>query len=331
MTWLVTSDLHLTDRPRDAYRFDLFPWLAKQQEKHSVTATFILGDITDSKDKHPSTLVNRLVEEITGLRPPVYILMGNHDYVSYENPFFKFLSCVEGISFVTEPTWLEDHKVAMIPHQPDQASFDSACSIIQQSALGVFCHQCFDGALSEATNTHLTGLAASLISQIAPHATTLAGDIHAPQRCGPVTYVGSPYHCRFGDNFIPRVLLIKNDKEQNLYFPAPAKWSLTVRDEDDLINNEDLRPGDQVKLTVELAREEAIEWAAHKALILEACKEMQLAVYGVELKIKTTKPRERTKAVGAKSQEEIFNAFCAHEVVASNIKKVGLELLGVQN
>lgn len=331
MTWLLTSDLHLTDRPRDAYRFGLFPWLARQQKKHNVTATFVLGDLTDQKDKHSSTLVNRLVEEFIGLRPPVFILKGNHDFIDPENPYFKFLSCIEGISFVTEPTWLEDHKVAMIPHQPDQASFDAACSIIQPSALGVMIHQTVDGALGEATGHRLTGLRASLISQMAPRARVLAGDIHRPQQAGPATYIGSPYHVRFGDDFQPRVLLIKNGKEQNLYFPAPHKWSLTVRDEDDLINNEDLRPGDQVKLTVELAREEAVEWAAHKALILEACKEMELAVYGVELKIKTTKPRERIKAVGVKGQAEIFNSFCAQEAVASNIKKVGLELLGVQN
>ncbi|RPI87194.1 MAG: hypothetical protein EHM40_23155, partial [Chloroflexi bacterium] len=85
MTWLVTSDLHLTDRPRDAHRFGLFKWLAKKQRKHGVKATFILGDITDKKDNHSSALVNRVVNELTQLEPPVYVLKGNHDFIDPNN------------------------------------------------------------------------------------------------------------------------------------------------------------------------------------------------------------------------------------------------------
>lgn len=329
MTWLITSDTHLTDRPRDAYRFGLFPWLARQQKKHNVTATFILGDITDSKDKHSSTLVNRLVEEITGLRPPVYILMGNHDYVSYENPFFKFLSCVEGISFVTEPTWLEDHKVAMIPHQPDQASFDAACSIIQPSALGVMIHQTVDGALGEATGHRLTGLRASLISQIAPYVTTLAGDLHAPQKlqCG-VEYVGAPYRVRFGDTYTPRVMLIKGSRTVNLQFPCLSKHAIRINNSEDIINNEELKPGDQVRVTLELPREEAVSWAEHKQDVAAACKELGLEIHGFELLIKSAeRKKQKTAPIRSKSNLTVLNTFCESEDLPNQIKQVGIELI----
>lgn len=325
MTWLITSDLHLTDRPRDAYRFGLFPWLAKEQARHNVTATFILGDLTDQKDKHSATLVNRLVDEMIGLRPPVFLLKGNHDFIDPANPFFKFLSCVEGIEFVTQPTLIPEQNVALIPHQPDQAAFDAACTIILEESWGVMCHATFEGAIAE-TGAHLAGLQASLVAAKRPLG-LWAGDVHKPQRCGPVTYVGSPYHVRFGDDYTPRVLLVKGGKEQNLYFPAPHKWALTVRGEDEILNNEDLRRGDQVRLTVELAREEAVEWSAHKQRVLAACKEVGLEVYGCELKVNSSKRRDRTTLKAAKSPEEVLAAFCQAENVATGVKKVGMELI----
>lgn len=326
MTWLITSDLHLSDRPKDSYRFGLFPWLAWQQAKHGVTATFILGDLTDQKDKHSSALVNRLVDELIGLRPPVYLLKGNHDFIDPENPYFKFLSCVDGLHFVTQPTLLLEHDVALIPHQPDQAAFDVACGIIPEGVRGVMLHQTIDGALGEATGTSLAGLGATLVAQKRPLG-CWAGDIHAPQRCGPVMYVGAPYHIRFGDQFTPRVLLVKGGKEQNLYFPAPHKWSIMVRDEDDILNDEDLRAGDQVKLTLEMAREEACEWSEHKQRVLAACKERGLEVYGCELKVNTSQRRERTSLKTVKTPEDVLQAFCQAENVAAGVKKAGMELL----
>ena len=336
MTWLLTSDLHLTDRPRDAYRFELFAWLAKQQEKHSVTATFILGDLTDKKDKHSASLVNRLVDELIGLKPPVYILRGNHDGVDPSNPYFRFLNTIDGVQFIVDPICLPEHQVAMIPHQPDQESLDSACGLLIPTTPGwgpkaVFLHQCLTGAISEASGARLTGLAWPLVSQTHARLGVYAGDIHRPQRLdNGVTYVGAPYHVRFGDDYTPRVLLLRDGKEQNLYFPAPRKWALTVQHEDDIFNDEDLHEGDQVRLTVELGREEAVEWSDRRKRILHVCKEAGLDVYGCELKVRSGK-QERAVLKAVRSNEEVFTAFCQAEGVANNIRKAGLSLLGGTN
>jgi DNA repair exonuclease SbcCD nuclease subunit len=324
MVWLLTSDLHLTDRPRDEYRWGLFPWLAKQQDKCGVTATFIAGDITQDKDKHSATLVNRMVDELIGLKPPIYILTGNHDYIRRDNPYFRFLSTIDGVHFVTEPTLIGS--VAMIPHQPDQASLDSACRIAAkaQMALG---HQCISGAIAE-TGRALTGLAWPLAGSKALPLGTFLGDIHRPQRLeNGVTYIGSPYPIRFGDDFTPRVLLLKNGKEQNLYYPSPRKWVLTVRDEDEILNNEDLHKGDQVRITVEMTREEVCEWNTHRQRVLAACKELGLEVYGCELKVNTSERRERSVLKTARSPEDVLASFCKAENVSSAIKKAGIELI----
>src|SRR5882724_7118261 len=100
MKWLLTSDLHLSDKPRDAYRFGLFPWLAKQQKAHNVDAIFILGDLTENKDRHSAKLVNQTIESLLTLRPPVYILRGNHDGIDPGSPFFKFVNSIEGIKLI---------------------------------------------------------------------------------------------------------------------------------------------------------------------------------------------------------------------------------------
>lgn len=327
MTWLISADLHLSDRPRDDYRWGLFPWMARMQRLYGVTATILLGDLTQEKDKHSSALVNRLVDELIGLEPPIYILRGNHDGIRPDNPYFRFLSTIEGVQFIIEPTYAQELGAAFIPHCQNQAELDAACGSVGGTMKAVFLHQCLTGAIAE-SNRALTGLAWPLAGLKQPSLGVYSGDIHRPQRlaCG-VTYVGSPYHVRFGDDFTPRVLLIKGGKEQDLFFEAPRKWALTVRDADDILHNEDLRSGDQVRLTIEMAREEAVEHAAHKQRVLTACKKVGLEVYGVELRINTSQRRERGKVGAVKSPEEVLTAFCQAENLAAGIKKVGLELL----
>ena len=90
MSYLLIGDPHLSDRPRDDYRFALFDQVRVWQDIHKPQATFLLGDLTHEKDRHSAALVNKTVEGILKLKPPVFILKGNHDYIDPENPFFKF-------------------------------------------------------------------------------------------------------------------------------------------------------------------------------------------------------------------------------------------------
>lgn len=326
MNFLTTSDIHLSDRSQDYYRFRLFKWLALQQQKYEIDATFILGDITQDKDNHSSALVNRTIDEMLRLKPPVFILRGNHDGIDPGNPFFKFMNWIEGLNFVVHPEFLQDFNVAMIPHCRDQAELEQACGKMPSNPGVLMAHNTFDGAVAE-TGSRLAGLGASPIEFLQPGA-VWAGDIHKPQRLGVITYVGSPYSVRFGDNFTPRVLLAQNGKEKNLYFDCPRRWSLTIHDSVDLLNNENLRPKDQVKITVELTREEVTEWAAYKKRVLSACKELGVEVYGLELKTNQGRRSEvKHKAPSGRDAVQVFNAFCKHENVPNDIKKAGLDII----
>lgn len=324
--FLLCSDLHLSDRPKDEYRFGIFRWLAKQQAKYSPEATFILGDLTQDKDNHSSTLVNRTIDELTTLQPPVYILRGNHDGLDPNNPFFKFLNCIDGIYFVIEPETIFG-KVAMIPHCNTQEQFNAACEAIKFRPDALMLHQTIAGAIAE-TGRPLNGFSASPIEALKP-ARCFAGDVHKPQIVGPVTYIGAPYQVRFGDDFIGRVLLTKGEKDQNLYYPYPHKWTLRIRDAGEIHQNTNLKAGDQVKLVIELAREEMSEWATHKRKALDVCKELGLEVFGVDVDVKNTTQKARKEAIKqGKSKTEIVTQFCVNEKVSAKIKETGLKLLG---
>lgn len=322
---LLIGDLHLTDRPKDAYRFDIFNWIRDQQVRYEPEATFLLGDITDQKDKHHSSLVNKIVDGLNRLAKPVYILRGNHDGIDPTTPFFKFLNSIEGLEFVTLPKLLRSG-VAMIPHCREEADFKRACESFGKQAKYLFIHQTIEGAIAE-SGSRLSGFSAAPIEAMHPTLGTYAGDVHKPQDVGAVTYVGSPYTIRFGDDFEPRCLLLSKNAPMNLYFDCIRKWVLHIRGPEDILNNQNLLKGDQVKLNIELAREEAVEWKAHKQKVLTVCQKMGLEVFGVAVTVSSATPKAQTASVKGRSQAEIIEAFCTAEKVPSAMRKAALSLL----
>ena len=320
MSVLLIGDLHLTDRPRDAYRFDIFPWIAEQQAKHKPAFTFIMGDLCDQKDRHSATLVNRVVDSLTAL-PDTFIIMGNHDYIDRDNPFFNFLNKLEGVLFITKQMVFDE--IAVIPHYRTQEEFNAACREIDDVEI-LLLHNTFDGAISE-TGKKLTGLR---LHPALSHATRIyAGDVHKPQKSNEITYVGAPYHIRFGDDYKPRCLLVSPGKaDQELYFEAPRKWKLTVHDVNDLISNRKLCKGDQVKITIELDKEEAVDWKKHRNQVQVVCDEKELEVFGIDLKINTTQKRASALRL-TKTPNEIFAAFCRAEGLGDQTKDAGKSIL----
>ena len=329
--FLLIGDLHLTDQARDAYRLDIFNWIRKQQEKYKPVITCLLGDLTDAKDKHSATLVNKIVGGLVSLKPPVYIDRGNHDYkADQSNPFFRFLNHIDGLKFVCEPTVIRavSKTVALIPHYRSQDEFDSA---VHRSSRNVnpdlfLVHQTFEGAIAE-SGVRLSGLRASPIEALKPQLGIYAGDVHRPQRQGKVTYVGAPYQVRFGDDFEPSCTLLSSERVLHLHFDAPRKWALTVRDPLDILDNSELFEGDQVKLTIELVREEAVDWKIIKDGVLTACKAKRLDVYGAKLEVKTRKRQQRVQIEHQVTPDAVFEQFCKAEGIAVKIKKTGKELL----
>lgn len=322
MTALLIGDLHLSERLRDSYRFGIFKWAREQQARFRPDVTIFMGDITDKKDKHPSVLVNRIVDEFSKL-DKFYVLMGNHDYIDPQSPFFKFL----GASFIYEPTLI--NKNLFIPHTHSEKEFASICDEYTGSAIDyVFCHQTFEGAIAE-TGVRLSGYKQAHIEQLCPRLGVYVGDVHRPQRAANAVYVGAPYQIRFGDDFDPRCLLIDDTGHaKNLYFETVRKWSLKVRSADEILNDKHLFVKDQVKLTIELAREESVDWKTHRQQILEAAKKKGLEVFGVDLKINSNSTKKVSAAdVKSNMPADILSAYCKTEGLPSQTKQVGLAIL----
>ncbi len=332
---LICSDLHLTANPRDAYRWGLFPWLCEQIDKHKVQTVLILGDLTDAKDYHVSTLVNQVVESILLLRDrhsvkDVVILKGNHDYLKDGHAFFDFLSSFDGVSFISEPTGEigPEMSVLYLPHTKTPDKDWQKCNFSHYDY--VFMHQTVKGAIAsngQKMDGEFEGSRSGL-----PVIQIYSGDIHVPQDVGNVRYVGSPYPVHFGDHFDARCLLVDEDcSEVSLHFPTIQKMSVTLT-MDDLADfgrsAASWDPGDQLKVKVELDAASKHQWDRIRKDIISTCKKAKVSLHGLSMVVK--KGRRLVVQPGKtleKTPQDIVTRFVKDEDLGGDILDTGLEIL----
>src|SRR5580704_4024253 len=107
MISLLTADIHLNELVRDSYRTNFLRTFRDLCRTHQVDIAVILGDLTDRKDNHGAWLVNQVADhfyKLAGICDSVIVLRGNHDYLSPETPFYRFLVRIDGVSWVNKPT-----------------------------------------------------------------------------------------------------------------------------------------------------------------------------------------------------------------------------------
>lgn len=333
MTILMATDLHFSDRPRDVYRFGLFDFLKKQITKYEANLVLILGDITDQKDNHSSILVNEIVKGLSELAElvPVIILKGNHDYLADpDSPFFNFLNHMKNIRFVTKPqTWItsEESKLLFLPHFESEDNWMKFRLDTRPDY--AFIHQTVTGAISE-SGRRLDGFSLKPLKRL--KCPVYGGDVHKPHTIGPVTYVGPPYHVKFGDDFIPRCLLLNEEtgKTKNLHYKCPRKWSIHIREPEALLELDYLQANDQVKISLELTKEEIVDYQNLKGKITDICKELELEVFGIELKLKKqTKlvSKDQKMEVKDKNPFTILENFSKREKLSKAVSAIGKTLL----
>lgn len=327
---LLTADLHLDDKPKHDYRFGIFDFLIEQQNRYQPWAVFILGDLTDAKDRHNARLVNRIVDGLVSLteRSCVYVLKGNHDYKDSENPFFKFINNIDKLKFVTKTLLVKgESNCLFIPHVEKWPKLKK----YRGKADYVFIHQCVDGAIAE-TGAKLSGINVGPVAAVGGRQ-IFAGDIHRPQQVGAVTYVGAPYRVRFGEDYTPRLLVLDDSagSYEELHMPCPMKHSVTVRTVKDL-KRAKLKVRDQVKVTVNIKREDVVDWPHRKREILEACKSLGVEVFSLEAIITDKKAaknefKENEGATIKIDNKLNFKQFCKLEGVDKETRLVGEYLM----
>lgn len=284
MTTLVTGDLHASAHSRDEYRWHFIErTLPALVAEHDVSRVIIVGDLTESKDGHPAGLVNRLVDAFAALaeHAHVYCLRGNHDYLAEQVPFFRFLSHIERVRWINEPTALKLRGLGRCLFLPHTRNLDDWVDWMfdEDGFDWFFCHQTFaDANLGSAK---ATGPAAPFTGD----ALAISGDVHTPQKLGKVIYVGAPYLIDFGDQFEPRILLLKDKTMKSIPVDGPQKRLMVLSGKDPLagLKLEHCHPllgifkvnaGDVVKVKVELPPGSELSRAEVRARVREWANEM---------------------------------------------------------
>jgi len=240
---LLISDLHFDDGFSSEYKWRIFNKIKSIYKETQFDALFILGDLTDKKDRHSGGLVNRIVNELVALDVPIWILRGNHDGLDPNFPYFDFLNHIPKIKFIKEITVLEDFErpIVFYPH-------DTSSQYIEVPNAISFFHETFRGTIFE------NGQVADSEELTLPEFGSLcfSGDIHEPQQIGDVIYIGSPYHTRFGDSFNPRVILldIKQNTYKSILTNMPKKITLEISSVEEFEKQIDKFSNDMLRIQI---------------------------------------------------------------------------------
>lgn len=275
MSIIITSDWHLSDNPRDAARHQFIDWLVDLLKEERPQALFMLGDLTEAKDEHRAWLANRVVEHIVRLARlcPMVILRGNHDAVNPEWPFFHFVGNLDNVYWINQPQDSDVGALALLNldrvigrhlflphtsnHERDWADYKNLAKYVW-----IFTHNTFAGA-DYGHGHQAKGIPPSLIPK---GVEVVSGDVHVPQRVGPITYVGAPFHVDFGDDYQPRVAKVASDRIAFVDVAGPEKRLLEITDLKDLAKAK-YNPGDIVKVRIVLSPADHARWPEMQAAV----------------------------------------------------------------
>lgn len=324
---LALADLHLSDRSRDDYRFHFLRRLHKTiLTKNKIDGLVIAGDLTEDKDRHSAQFVNEVVGYVAALADvvPIAVLMGNHDYRNEGHPFFAFLSHVPNVIWIDKPYYcnVQDSLSTAVfgdclflphtfNHEEDWKPFQKAFT----KARAVFTHQLYNGA-----NVGFGREVDGIDPDYFPSGTqVISGDVHVPQRVGPVRYIGAPYTVDFGDDYEGRGLILSDRKITQLTFSdLPQKYlieaSSLLRVRAKLSG---LNPGSVIK--VRMAVEDVKDWPELHAQIVAAAKAARMILYRAEPIVSAKAVRRNVKVAAAASTQNdaaVINAYA---------KRIGLE------
>lgn len=321
-TKLITADLHLTDKPSELYRFDVFTELAKCSIENGISDIIILGDVTDKKDNHTGFLINKVVDSFIELRNKtkcnIYILLGNHDQISY--PTFSILNNIDGITFVDKLT--EIGKDLFIPYNVELGGLKETpfySNIIKNKYRNIFMHHEVNGAVSgNKKYIHDPIILDKVKSKL------YSGHIHIPQTLNNgLIYVGSPYHTRYGEDFEDsRFIILKEDMPyiHSLSDVFPKKITIDIQTKKDLEKFKTISEKDFVKVNLYMT-DEVVDYH-----ILEKITDKTKG-YHVTGGINIIKLESVQKEIDIPAITDFFNYYISKNKISSDLEKVGLSLI----
>ena len=323
--FLLTADWHLDENDDNEYRWKVFGEMHRiLDERPAVTAAFQLGDFVDRKDRFSSRFVNRLLGELrsVGERIPFYIMRGNHDFPLRGPSYFEFVDerIPWNVHYVTKPTPVGN--VILLPYVADPVADWRGIDWTEFAA--AFLHVTPDGAISE-NGFQLSG---SALPKFPKSLKLYTGDVHNPQVIRGFTVVGCPHPVKFGDRFQPRMLLLDGgtlEIAEEVPIDAVRKLSITVNGLDDLHALSDARPGDHVRVCVNLPSSDVERAGEVERGIAAWAESSGVRLSGSEIVVETGSPRG--EAEPGVDPEELLRRFAAEEKMSDELLDLGLDLM----
>lgn len=316
---LLTADLHLTDAADDEYRWTVFDEIKKQRPK----TIYILGDLTDRKDRHSAILVNRIVENLRDLAKSarVTVIMGNHDQPLNGPPFWAFLGHIDNLKFITKPT--AQGQLLLLPYTADPKRDWNGfpwhlyrCLMMHQTVRGVDL-----GHGRKADH-------APRLPLFPPGIKVYSGDIHYPQTIRGITYVGAPHRVRYGDDHETRMLILQEDWSIDRVVPIRTlrKCVATVRKPEDL-ETLSLSKGDRLRVRLQVTPEDIGYWPLLQTQIQEWAAERGVTVNAMEAILPMEERNGAHFVNHATSPRQILTEFAKAEGLSKTTLAIGEKLL----
>ncbi len=341
MTTLVISDLHLTEKATEQYRWDIFKTVAEYvKENDDVERLFILGDLLDKKDRHPAELINQLMDKLIELLKyvkPIYILKGNHDYLKPQSPFLEFLKYFHpDIVWISEPTKIVfgNLKTLWLPHSKNPTEEWADCNFDVST---VFMHQSVIGCkVSEYFEMNCGFDLKWLTNQLNLDARIYSGDIHVPQKIDTLTYIGTPHPVSFGDTYEHNMVLLNYNFTTALRIKTNTlqRHSLKIKSSKCLMKlKEDgiLKKGDQAKIKIQLSSKELSTWSEVKDLVKHWCEYNEIELFDLSMEKLDSDVELMSNSIESRfsfvDPKAAFKEYVKLEKVDKNIIAIGEELL----
>lgn len=338
---LLCTDLHLDEQRTNDYRWRVFDDLERACREYPVERVCCLGDVTDRRDRFPAEMVNRfvarwkavadiLLARVGGDYPLgddlVDILDGNHTRLLGGGSFWEFVSEIPGLSYVTRPTSRDDGRLLLLPFSPNPR--EEWRGLVTGAVVAVFLHATRSGTIAE--NGH--ELRGQELPPIPGRVRVYSGDVHNQQVVGNWTYVGAPFHIKYGDSYSGRFLLLNENTYEivkEIAVNSLSRRIVEISSVDDL-SSAVVDSGDQVKVRVapSLAAGD-LGWAAVERAVDEWARSRGVEVATIEGGYEV--PNQGSASTEGLSPQETLCAFAEREGVSGARLDLGIELLGLVN
>ena len=182
---------------------DIVNQVGELARKYQVKRIFLLGDVFELKDRIPARIMILFADAIANYPCPLTILKGNHDYAEDDYAPIKLLLREGKIDFISEPDiYNYDYGTSflMFPYYRKYDQFkEEWIKIHNREKLSDIRFFLFHNTVPGSKFANNLKAEGEFDLPTMKGVRYLAGDIHLPQRVGPIQYLGSPYQVDFGE------------------------------------------------------------------------------------------------------------------------------------